>query len=56
MPISVRQKPRIMSTDLKRLHNYSKILESDWISTDLISALIGLCNRTVQYSSNFNPA
>ena len=29
-------------------HNYTKILKSDWVSTVLISALIGLqCNRTV---------
>ena len=27
-------------------HNYNKILKSDWLSTVLISALIGLCNRT----------
>ena len=29
-------------------HNYNKILESDWLSTALISALIGQLNRTVR--------
>ena len=28
-------------------HNYNKILKSDWLSTALISALIGQINRTV---------
>ena len=28
-------------------HNYNKILKSDWLSTALISALIGQFNRTV---------
>ena len=28
-------------------HNYNKILKSDWLSTVLISALIGQCKRTV---------
>ena len=28
-------------------HNYNKILKSDWLSTGLISALIGQFNRTV---------
>ena len=26
-------------------HNYNKIVKSDWLSTVLISALIGQCNR-----------
>ena len=29
-------------------HNYNKILKSDWLSTLLISALIGQFNRTVR--------
>ena len=29
-------------------HNYNKILKCDWLSTVLISALIGQCNRTVR--------
>ena len=29
-------------------HNYDKILKSDWLSTALISALIGQFNRTVR--------
>ena len=29
-------------------HNYNKILNSDWLSTVLISALIAQCNRTVR--------
>ena len=29
-------------------YNYNKILKSDWLSTVLISALIGQCNRTVR--------
>ena len=28
-------------------HNYNKILKSEWLSTVLISALTGQCNRTV---------
>ena len=29
-------------------HNYNKILKSDWLSTAMISALIGQFNRTVR--------
>ena len=29
-------------------HNYNKILQSDWLSTALISALIGQLNKTVR--------
>ena len=29
-------------------HNYNKIVKSDWLSTALISALIGQLNRTVR--------
>ena len=29
-------------------HSYNKILKSDWLSTALISALIGQLNRTVR--------
>ena len=29
-------------------HNYNKILKSDWLSTALISALIGQFNRKVR--------
>ena len=29
-------------------HNYNKILKSDWLSTALISALIGQFNRIVR--------
>ena len=29
-------------------HNYNKIVKSDWLSTVLISALIGQLNRTVR--------
>ena len=29
-------------------HYFNKILKSDWLSTVLISALIGRCNRTVR--------
>ena len=28
-------------------HNYNKIVKSDWLSTALISSLIGQFNRTV---------
>ena len=31
-------------------HYYKKILKSGWLSTVLISALIGQCNRTVHRS------
>ena len=34
-------------SDYSRNHNYNKILKSDWLSTALISALIGQFNRTV---------
>ena len=34
-------------TDNSNNHNYTKILKSDWLSTALISALIGQFNRTV---------
>ena len=33
--------------DFQTNHKYNKILKSDWLSTVLISALIGQCNRTV---------
>ena len=36
------------SANLKYNHNYNKILKSDWLSTALISALIGQFNRTVR--------
>jgi len=29
-------------------HNYNKIVKSDWLSTSLISALIGQLNRAVR--------
>ena len=29
-------------------HNYNKIVKSDWLSTALISALIGQFNRTIR--------
>ena len=29
-------------------HNYNKIVKSDWLSTAMISALIGQFNRTVR--------
>ena len=29
-------------------HNYNKIVKSDWLSTTLISALIGQFNKTVR--------
>ena len=45
-----------MRTSLKKVywrsfslnHNYNKIVKSDWLSTALISALIGQFNRTVR--------
>ena len=40
---------RINLLTLSKLnHNYNKILKSDWLSTALISALIGQFNRTVR--------
>ena len=42
------QKCRLFSQVNKTLnHNYNKIVKSDWLSTALISALIGQFNRTV---------
>ena len=38
----------IIVTDNSNNHNYNKILKSDWLSTALISALIGQFNRTVR--------
>ena len=29
-------------------HNYNKIVKSDWLSTALISAILGQFNRTVR--------
>ena len=37
-----------MVSNLVCNHNYNKILQSDWLSTALISALIGQLNRTVR--------
>ena len=37
-----------ISTSNKYNHNYNKIVKSDWLSTALISALIGQFNRTVR--------
>ena len=34
--------------DNRRNHNYNKILKSDWLSTAVISALIGQFDRTVR--------
>ena len=36
------------NTFLQDNHNYNKIVKSDWLSTALISALIGQFNRTVR--------
>ena len=38
----------INSVDFNINHTYNKILKSDWLSTTLISALIGQLNRTVR--------
>ena len=35
------------AVDFSNNHNYNKIVQSDWLSTALISALIGQFNRTV---------
>ena len=37
-----------MARDFSANHNYNKIVKSDWLSTALISALIGQFNRTVR--------
>ena len=37
-------------------HYYNKILKSDWLSTALISALIGQCNRIVRRDDLLNSA
>ena len=37
-----------VTINLKINHNFNKILKSDWLSTVLISALIGQCNRRVR--------
>ena len=34
--------------NLRVNHNYNKIVKSDWLSTALISALIGQFNRAVR--------
>ena len=39
---------KILSRDNRLNHNYNKIVKSDWLSTALISALIGQFNRTVR--------
>ena len=40
--------PKITYSYFSFNHNYNKILKSDWLSTTLISALIGQLNRTVR--------
>ena len=40
----------------KHNHNYNKILKSDWLSTALISALIGQFNRTVRVMPKYAPS
>jgi len=42
------QKTSLISDDYLPNHNYNKIVKSDWLSTALISALIGQFNRTVR--------
>ena len=41
-------KKRINVGNNNNNHNYNKIVISDWLSTALISALIGQFNRTAQ--------
>ena len=41
-------KKRINVGNNNNNHNYNKIVISDWLSTALISALIGQFNRTVR--------
>ena len=36
------------NNNINNNHNYNKIVKSDWLSTALISALIGQFNRTVR--------
>ena len=36
------------NSEFYTLHNYDKIIKSDWLSAVLISALKGQCNRTVR--------
>ena len=42
----------ILMANIKHNHNYNKIVKSDWLSTALISALIGQFNRTVRVMPN----
>ena len=47
-PSAVHWKKEAIWEDETSNHNYDKILKSDWLSTALISALIGQLNRTVR--------
>ena len=42
------QRNSIKNYNFQRNHNYNKIVKSDWLSTALISALIGQFDRTVR--------
>ena len=42
--LSSEGKVRLIDSDVN--HNYDKILKSDWLSTVLILALMGQCDRT----------
>ena len=48
-PANILNKDRsgILDSSITSNHNYNKIVKSDWLSTALISALIGQLNRTV---------
>ena len=42
------KRSRMNNNNNNNNHNYNKILKSDWLSTALISALIGQFDRTVR--------
>ena len=43
-----RETIKVTIKNIRLNHNYNKIVKSDWLSTALISALIGQFNRTVR--------
>ena len=48
LPCELKHRVQQEYNNLRVNHNYNKIVKSDWLSTALISALIGQLNRTVR--------
>ena len=48
LPCALKHRVQQEYNNLRVNHNYNKIVKSDWLSTALISALVGQFNRTVR--------